>query len=196
MDRWRRPHANVGEPVSAAIDGSNRVLRARKRAANWANPRRPRRRIWHQILLGSIGTALYRGKVIEADRLKTASLEQLRDFYDRRHVGMVLIGMPGLQKRLARYAQLYSRVGFVHQFRALSGLELQVVIEHQWVQLGLDMALYEHADTAVVNAIARVTQAATFSLRQQSLKNYDNIRSKFPGAAPGGAGSGSDVLGQ
>jgi DNA transposition AAA+ family ATPase len=95
--------------------------------------------------------------VDEADRLKTASLEQLRDFYDRRQIGVVLIGMPGLQKRLARYAQLYSRVGFVHQFRPLSGLELQGVIEHQWVQLGLDAALYEHVDTAVVNAIVRVT---------------------------------------
>jgi DNA transposition AAA+ family ATPase len=112
--------------------------------------------------------------VDEADRLKTASLEQLRDFYDRRHVGMVLIGMPGLQKRLARYAQLYSRVGFVHQFRALSGLELQGVIEHQWVQLGLDMALYEHADIAVVNAIARVT-GGNFRLVQRLFAQIERI---------------------
>ena len=46
--------------------------------------------------------------------------------------------MPGLQKRLARYAQLDSRVGFVHQFQPLSGRELQNVIGQQWVQLELD----------------------------------------------------------
>jgi len=112
--------------------------------------------------------------VDEADRLKTASLEQLRDFYDRRHVGMVLIGMPGLQKRLARYAQLYSRVGFVHQFRPLSGLELQGVIEHRWVQLGLDTALYGQADTAVINAIARVT-GGDFRLVQRLFAQIERI---------------------
>jgi DNA transposition AAA+ family ATPase len=95
--------------------------------------------------------------VDEADRVKTAGLEQLRDIYDRRRVGMVLIGMPGLQKRLARYPQLYSRVGFVHQFRPLSGQELQTVIERHSVQLGLGLALGDQTDTAVVNAIARIT---------------------------------------
>ncbi len=48
------------------------------------------------------------------------------------------------------------------------------MIEHQWVQLGLDAALYAHADAAVANAIARVT-GGNFRLVQRLFAQIERI---------------------
>jgi hypothetical protein len=45
----------------------------------------------------------------EVERLSTPALEFLRDMFDRSDVGLMLIGMPGMEKRMARYPQLYAK---------------------------------------------------------------------------------------
>lgn len=95
--------------------------------------------------------------VDEADRLKFPALEQLRDSYDRGQFGLVLVGMPGLEKRLSRYAQFYSRVGFVHPFRPLSTDELRFILGQKWQELGLTIDLTEFKDVEAVTAIIRIT---------------------------------------
>jgi DNA transposition AAA+ family ATPase len=95
--------------------------------------------------------------VDEADRLKTAGLEQIRDTYDRSNIGVILIGMPGIEKRLSRYPQLYSRVGFVHHFKPLGAKEIEFVLEHKWQQLGLKFNPNDFTDTEAKGAIIRIT---------------------------------------
>jgi hypothetical protein len=74
-----------------------------------------------------------------------------------RGFGLVLIGMPGLEKRLARYAQFYSRVGFVHHYRTLSADAMRLVVAYAWQQLGLTLVPDDFNDAEAMVAIIRIT---------------------------------------
>lgn len=44
----------------------------------------------------------------EAERLPVTAIEFIRDIFDHTGVGVILIDMPGMEKRLERYLQFYS----------------------------------------------------------------------------------------
>ena len=112
--------------------------------------------------------------VDEADRLKMPSLEQLRDLYDRGHFGLVFVGMPGLEKRLARYPQLYSRIGFAHTFRPLSREEMIFVLEHHWKKIGSTLQPDDFTDQEAVATVIQVT-AGNFRLLQRLFSQIERI---------------------
>jgi DNA transposition AAA+ family ATPase len=95
--------------------------------------------------------------VDEVDRLRMSGLEQLRAVFDRGDIGLVLIGMPGLEKRLARYPQLYSRIGFVHEFRALSHADVRQLLKDRWSPPEVSLPDDGLADEESIAMILRVT---------------------------------------
>jgi DNA transposition AAA+ family ATPase len=110
----------------------------------------------------------------EADRLKMPTLEQIRDMYDHGNIGMVFIGMPGLEKRLSRYPQLYSRVGFVHEFKALNAEESRVYLSEQWKHWGIPHNPASATEAEAIAATIRITQG-NFRLLNRLLAQIERI---------------------
>jgi DNA transposition AAA+ family ATPase len=85
----------------------------------------------------------------------------------------VLIGMPGLERRLARYAQLYSRIGFVHEFRPLAAMEVRTLLAG-WRPPGVTLPEDLLADAEGVAALIRVT-GGNFRLLDRLLTQVGRI---------------------
>ena len=94
----------------------------------------------------------------EADRLRIQNLEQVRHIFDQGGVSVILIGMPGLEKQLARYPQLYSRIGFVHEYGLLSPEAARSLLHDKWLPRDVVLPEAAFADEAGVAAVIRIAQ--------------------------------------
>lgn len=110
----------------------------------------------------------------EADRLKMTALEELRDLYDHLKIGMILIGMPGLQKRLSRFPQFYSRIGFAHEFRALNREQSLPVIEHFWKETSAKWLPKDNLHQQAIADLYRITHG-NFRLIQRIFQQIKRI---------------------
>lgn len=107
----------------------------------------------------------------EADRLNVNSLEQLRHLYDEGNFGLILIGMPGIEKRFARYPQLYSRVGFCHHFHLLGKDEMLFIFPKLWQSFGLTYNPNHFPDVEAMNNLIRFTNG--------NFRNVDRLFSQI-----------------
>lgn len=112
--------------------------------------------------------------VDEIDRLKLQHLEQLRNIYDQQDVAMVFIGMPGIEKRLSRYPQLFSRIGFAHEFDNLSKDETHHILEYKWADLGVDLKLEDFSDYEAMTSVIKITKG-NFRLIHRLFAQIDRI---------------------
>ena len=76
--------------------------------------------------------------VDEADRLQMNSLEQMSaSIFDEGTAGMVLIGMPGIEKRIARFPQFDPCMPFSMSPSLTRILEVLELLEKQWTPAGV-----------------------------------------------------------
>ena len=61
----------------------------------------------------------------------------MRAIFDIQEIGLILIGMPGLEKRLARYSQFYSHIGFVYEFWLPGVPAVRRLLEQHWAPVGV-----------------------------------------------------------
>lgn len=111
---------------------------------------------WHTLDPGRYYPHKYLKLLIidESDRLKLGALEVIRDLYDRTNLSILLIGSPGIDRRLRRsgYGQLHSRFTLAYEIQPLNTEEMRLFISLKWQELNLPLT----ADDAVSAAIMHI----------------------------------------
>jgi DNA transposition AAA+ family ATPase len=97
----------------------------------------------------------------------------VRAIFDGGEIGLILIGMPGIEKKLARYPQFYSRIGFVHEFRPLAAKEVRELLDQRWAPPGVCLP-QQLLDAETVAAIIRIT-GGNFRLLNRLLTQMERI---------------------
>ncbi|QDP72195.1 AAA family ATPase [Legionella israelensis] len=110
----------------------------------------------------------------EAERLGYPAMELLRSLYDRSNIAIVFVGMPGLEKKLSRYPQLYSRIGFAHEYKPLCTEEMLFILEQYWKKLGLTFEPGNFSDHEAATTIMRTT-SGNFRLLNRLFMQIDRI---------------------
>jgi DNA transposition AAA+ family ATPase len=93
----------------------------------------------------------------EAERLKSQAYEIIREIYDEGDTNFILIGMPGIEKTLAWYPQLYSRIGFVHKFENMKESELKFILNRHLHKINGGLKDDDYTDEEVTASILRIT---------------------------------------
>jgi Holliday junction resolvasome RuvABC ATP-dependent DNA helicase subunit len=83
--------------------------------------------------------------------------------------------MPGIEKRLARYPQLYSRIGFAHEYRPLTSDELTAVLTRHWLTDQATDDAENLAHSVAIATVARIT-GGNFRLVDRLLTQIQRIR--------------------
>ena len=81
--------------------------------------------------------------------------------------------MPGLEKRLTRFPQFYSRIGFVHEFRPLGASEIRQLLERHWAPGGVALP-QTRLDPETIALIIRIT-GGNFRLLNRLLSQTQRI---------------------
>ena len=97
--------------------------------------------------------------------------------------------MPGIEKRLARYPQLYSRIGFAHEYRPLTPDELTAVLNERLPASATTGDPIAHA--TAITTIVRITggnfrlidRLITQITRIQTLNDLDTLTPELVDAA-------------